>query len=303
MRQSTALALLGSCFVASQAEAAICVEINQEADQLSESEQTSAIYLLKEALMENGASVEGECSDTWSLTHLRLGDSITVSAASPARRLKLTVSYAGDLPGVYSQIGNAIVHNLEIGDSLNRENVTADQAQPRRVNAEFMTTLMFGGTLYPPAGFAVAPTFGGGMRVELDSWAIDVTGRFALPLDDVDGAFFAGAGHLNALYFLDGQTNHTLYLGGGLGYSGILYEDGDNHPGGSGFDAQAIGGFEFFRASTMRMFVQGNVGLPLYAIDGADSWSPTIGLSIGVGYKPPESRHSGGPWWTRLLFF
>jgi hypothetical protein len=89
-------------------------------------------------------------------------------------------------------------------------------------------------------------------------------------------------------------------LGGGLGYGGISYGD-DENLGGSGFDLQGIGGFELFRASTMRMFVQTNIGLPLYSIDGAEAWSPTIGLSLGVGYKPEGGRGGNVPWWALFL--
>jgi hypothetical protein len=284
--------------MAQQAQAAICVEINASADQLNENERQSALFLLRESLAENGAQVEGECSDTWAITHLRLGGSITVSAASSSRRLKLTVSNEVDLPGIYSQIANAIVHNKEIGDSLARDNVTADQAQPKRVEADFLSTVSFGGTLYPPAGVALSPTLGFGMRVELDTWAIDVSGQVALPPDSLEGAFFAASGHLNGLYFLDGQANHSFYAGGGLGYGVIAYGEAESI-GGAGFDLQGIGGFEMFRASTMRMLVQGNVGLPMYVMDGADSWSPRYGLSIGIGYKPQPSAHnSNAPWWA-----
>jgi hypothetical protein len=285
---------------ANQAHAAICVEINESTDQLNESERQSALFLLKEGLLENGAVVEGDCSDNWSLTHLRLGGSITVSAVSPNRRLKLTVSSEADLPGVYSQIANAIVHNKEIGDSLARDNVTRDQASPKRVKAEFMSIVTFGGTLYPPAGAAVAPTFGFGMRVELDTWAIDVSGKVALPPDALQAAFFSASGHLNGLYFLDGQANHSFYVGGGLGYGGIAYESAGNLSG-AGFDLQGIGGFEMFRASTMRMLVQGHAGLPLYVLDGADTWSPQFGLSIGIGYKPQPGSSGGVPWWALFL--
>ncbi len=294
------LLALTTASLAHEAQAAICVEVNASADQLDENERQSALFLLKESLAENGAIVEGDCSDTWTLTHLRLGGSITVSAVSSTRRMKLTASNEVDLPGIYSQIANAIVHNKEIGDSLTRDNVTADQAQPKRVEAEFMSVVSFGGTLYPPAGMAVSPTFGFGMRVELDTWAIDVSGQLALPPDSLQGAFFAGSGHLNGLYFLDGQANHSFYFGGGLGYGAIAY-DNNNSLGGAGFDLQGLGGFEMFRASTMRMLVQGNVGLPLYAIDGADAWSPRFGLSIGVGYKPPPGTSNNMPWWTLFL--
>lgn len=294
------IALAATAFT-NPAHAAICLEINESVDQLDENERQAALFLLKEGLMENGAVVEGDCTDSWSVTHLRLGGSITVSAASSNRRLKLTVSNEADLPGIYSQIANAIVHNKEIGDSLGRDNVTADQAQPKRVEAEFMSIVRFGGTLYPPAGAAVSPTFGGGMRVELDTWAIDFSGQVALPPDALQGTFFAASAHLNGLYFLKGQANHSFYVGGGLGYGVIAYEDAGS-VGGAGFDLQGIGGFEMFRASTMRMLVQGNVGLPLYVVDGADTWSPRFGLSIGIGYKPqPGGGHGSVPWWALFL--
>lgn len=286
---------LAAIALSSQAQAATCVEINQESDQLEEAEQQSALFLLKEGLLENGAVVEGECSNTWSLTHLRLGGSITVSAVSSERRLKLTVSSERDLPDIYSQMAGAIVSNKDIEDSIGRDNVTMDQAHTQRVEADFMSIFSIGGTLYPPAGYSILPTFSAGLRVELDSWAIDISGKIAAPLYG-DQDLFVAAGHLNALYFLNGTDNHSLYIGGGPGLSVLASHNR------AGFDGQLIGGYEMFRASTMRMFVQGNVGIPLYTVDGAGSWSPTIGLSFGIGYKPQPNNRSGNvPWWTLFL--
>jgi hypothetical protein len=292
--------VLGAMGLSSQAQAATCVEINQESDQLGENEQQSALFLLKEGLLENGATVEGECSDTWTLTHLRLGGSITVSAVSSERRLKLTVSTERDLPDIYSQMAEAIVSNKDIKDSIGRDNVTMDQAHTQRVKADYMTIFSFGGTLYSPAGYSILPTFGAGLRVELDSWAIDISGKFAAPLYG-DQDLFVASGHLNALYFLNGTDNHSLYIGGGPGLS-VLAESDSSTAEGAGFDGQLIGGYEMFRASTMRMFVQGNVGVPLYTVDGADTWSPTIGLSFGIGYRPQPNNNGGNvPWWASFL--
>jgi hypothetical protein len=300
MLKSLLSLVLATAVLSSESLAATCVEINQESDQLGETEQQSALFLLKEGLLENGAVVEGECSSTWALTHLRLGGSITVSAVSSDRRLKLTVSSERDLPDIYSQMADAIVSNKDIEDSIRRDNVTMDQAHTQRVKADYMTIFSFGGTMYPPAGASVIPTFGTGLRVELDKWAIEVSGKLALPIYE-NNNFFAASGHLSALYFLNGTDNHSLYVGGGPGFS-ILAEGDSSTAEGAGFDGQLIGGYEMFRASNMRMFLQSNIEIPLYTIDGADSWSPKIGLNFGIGYRPQPNNNGGNvPWWALFL--
>jgi len=169
----------------------------------------------------------------------------------------------------------------------------------RRAKSEYMATLMFGGTAYPPIGGIVAPTLGGGFRVEMDRWAIDANGKVALPVGEASGGdyLFAMNGHLNAIRFVDPLANDSLFYGGGLGYGIVGWEKGSESGEGYGFEARGIAGYEMFRASTMRFFVQMDLVAPLYSID-ADYWSPTLGMSIGIAYKP---RPNSIPWWAILF--
>jgi hypothetical protein len=180
------------------------------------------------------------------------------------------------------------VTGTPLADSMDRQNVTIEQANPRRVAGDFMTTLRFGGTaVIPPTD--LLPTFGAGFRVELDQWAVDVAGQFAFNSDGDQGMV---SGHLNGLRFQHPTANHSAYLGAGLGY-GIV---GNNSDTGQGFEAHGILGYELLRASTIRMFGQLDAMLPLYTVD--DAWAPYVILSFGVGYKQPPSSGNNIPWWA-----
>ncbi len=71
---------------------------------------------------------------------------------------------------------------------------------------------------------------------------------------------------------------------------------------GTGLHADISGGYEFLRASTVRMFVQADVSLPVYKASleyefdlGGDTaaarpwadeiWAPTFSISLGLGFE------------------
>jgi hypothetical protein len=71
--------------------------------------------------------------------------------------------------------------------------------------------------------------------------------------------------------------------------------------GGSGLQGEGSVGFEFLRASTIRMFAQADATFPFYRISGTTisstgvsvtdrSWAPTFTLSMGVGWGRSASR-------------
>ena len=76
----------------SSAFGATCIDIQEDQDQLSGDDRSAALFLIKESVADYGGEVAGECTENWLLTHIQLGQSITVSAVSDSQRLKLTVT-------------------------------------------------------------------------------------------------------------------------------------------------------------------------------------------------------------------
>jgi hypothetical protein len=274
--------------LSARAEAGICLKVDTERDNMGEQDRRGGMALLSSEVEDKGGVVGGDCETTWVVVHIKLGRSVTVSARSGEKTYKMTAEAVEDLPRVYAQLAHGIVTGEPLKNSIDRSNVTRGQSQGRRVKSEYMATVLFGGTAYPPAGALVAPTLGGGFRVEMDHWAIDATAKLAWPAGDPEGGhqFSAMQGHLNALRFGDPLAPSTWFYGGGLGYGLTYWQNGPDSGDGHGFEAGGIAGYELGRASTMRLFVQADLTVPLYSSE-SNFWSPYIGLSIGIAYKPP----------------
>ena len=191
------LALLGLSLSPS-ALAGVCVELDTERDNFSPDERRAVRSLAAGALEDEGLQISGgECETTYVISHVRLGNTVTVRMSDGTENRKMTIDTVDDLPNAYSQMAHSLVTGTPLADSIDRQNVTLDQANPRRAAGDFITTLRFGGTaLVPPT--ALLPTFGMGLRVELDQWAVDVAGQFAFNSDGDQGM---ASGHLNGLRF------------------------------------------------------------------------------------------------------
>ena len=116
-----------------------------------------------------------------------------------------------------------------------------------------------------------APAIGFGYRGELESVAFDVSfanyvlggGRYD------DGFLFAGSVmKLQVLRFLDGASDRSAYLGGGVSWGGISAHDRAtaNTDGwhGSGLQGEFSAGYEFRGSTPLRLFIQADVGVPFF---------------------------------------
>lgn len=298
----TAFVAMTSLALAGTAEAGICLEADTERDNLAEADRQGGLTLLTGEIEDKGGQIGAPCDATWRVGHIKLGRSVTVTARKGDQVHKVTAEAMGDLPRVYSQLAHSMVTGESLSQATDRSNVTLAQAEGRRVKTEYMPTLMFGGTAYPPAGAVVAPTFGGGFRVEQDTWAIDGSMRFVLlgiePDGEVPDENVAFGGHLNVLRFVAPLASSTPFYGAGIGYGMMGNAEGDS-PVSSGFEARGFAGYEWGRNSSMRLFSQLDVTAPLYST-GYEYWSPTIGLSIGFAWKPPPRNN--GVNWAAILF-
>jgi hypothetical protein len=98
---------------------------------------------------------------------------------------------------------------------------------------------------------------------------------------------------LEGLHYVDKKGNNSLYFGGGASYGGGYISDPNSWRSWSGFGMQGEGtvGYEFGRASTLRIFVQGDVTVPFYEMKmpGALSrYATSFGISVGFGWQRPR---------------
>jgi len=112
---------------------------------------------------------------------------------------------------------------------------------------------------------------------------------------------------LMALYFLNPSANRSAYVGAGLGWGATAVAsatDVNNTTGtvsaysGSGLQGELSLGYELLRASTIRIFMQGDVSLPFYKIHSdtltstssstvttyGSSYAPSFVVSLGIGW-------------------
>jgi hypothetical protein len=261
------------------ASASTCVQIDAARDGLSDEERESTRTLFEEALGEAGVSVAREgCVETWTLYHIRLGESITVVVQSARGTRRERVQRIEDLPATYHQMARSIQsgsQNTNDSGNVDRRNVTDSQSDRRRVNADAIWYAKLGYGSTPAAGFHGGPAFGFGRRWELDSICINLGFLNFIMYQDADEFRGASAGwiELGADYFFDPYANSSAYVG--------------------------AMGYEMFRASTIRLIAHLDATLPMYrlsrtvtdAITGLEDqqhvYSPTMQLSLGLGWGRP----------------
>jgi hypothetical protein len=183
-------------------------------------------------------------------------------------------------------------------------------AQPSHSDTFWYARLGYGGVFGD--SFTGGPALGFGFRGAFDSLGIDVSFlNFKLPgsgSDSVYGSspdsFATAVLKLETLYLVNPRANATPYLGGGVSYGvtdidGASVGDGfrsNSH--GSGLQGELTVGYEWPRASRLRVFVQADATLPFYkvaserftsrgySIAGTTEhrYSPSLVVSLGLGY-------------------
>jgi hypothetical protein len=305
-----ALATLGACLAAPvTAWASSCVVIDEQRDGLSEDERQAAKTLFEEALTERGVEVAREgCTETWTLYHVKLGQSLTVVVQSPRGTRRERVKKVEDLPAVYSQLSRAILtgteNTIESGN-VDRRNVTETQAaEPQRVVADAIWYAKLGYGATPALGFNAGPSFGFGRRWELDRVGIDLSFLNFLLYQNSEGIEGTSVGwvELGVDYFFSPLANNTPFIGAGLslGSHSLPNDDGGGDYTGGGLQGKVTLGYELFRASTIRLLIEADARLPLHRLSNEVSdgniasrdhvYAPTFVLSLGIGWGSRSNR-------------
>ncbi len=312
------------CPIAAAAQAQVCIRIDESHDTLSQDDRTAAVLLLNRQFASAGEQVVADCATPYVLAHVKLGNTITVTLSGPKGDREGTALGLDDLPALYSQM----VRSLETGRPMtgfgvvDRTNVTAAQASAQRVHSDgfFYARLGYGG-IFGDRTYGV-PSFGLGYRAELDKVAIDVSFlNFQMSNSDYASAAVSADSasllKLSGLYMIHRDANSTPYFGGGLswGHTSINLNQpvsaGPTAPGtppgtvyyyttggdSSGLQGELTAGYEFARATTIRMFVQADAILPFYSVttqtissrgvvsSSSSQWAPSLVMSLGLGWQ------------------
>jgi hypothetical protein len=278
----------------------VCVTIDPARDTLAEGERLAVKTIVLQAFERERLPVDASgaaCAETYAVTNVKLGNTINVTIVGPRGTRTGRATSLDDLPNVYSQMVKSLVTGAAMetgGGTTDRTNVTKEQSAPRRVAADALkyASLGYGGIV---AGrVARGGVFGFGYRRELDRIALDGSLSFVIGTDDdkADGTTFSLI-RLMFLLYQDPTKDSSLYYGGGVGYGFTAVSDGDGNPYASaGMQAHLVAGYEAFRSSTIRAFLQFEATLPFFnsKLDGglsgaSDSrYTPTFSLNLGFGW-------------------
>jgi hypothetical protein len=295
------------------ARADVCIGVEESRDTLTEPDRTASLILLAKQFELAGEHVAAEgCTATYTVSHVKFGDTITVTLAGPEGQRQGMALGMNDVPALYSQLVRALLSGQAVGAMgvVDRTNVTAVQAAPLRVQSDSMwyARLGYGGTFgsHTQGG----PATGFGIRRELDSFALDVSFlNFQAASSNRSYSSYGGGNSyysaangmsgswlkLEALRYVDATSNASFYFGGGASWGGVNGSDGNKFWSGSGLQGELTAGYEVLRASNIRMFVQTDVVLPFYSstaqtyawpaqVTTERRYTPSLAASFGLGW-------------------
>jgi hypothetical protein len=300
--------------VAAQERSRACLVIDEGRDTFSLQDRQAALILVGRELERTGRQVvSGECVERYGLSHVRLGNTITVVLAGPPGQREGRASGMDDLPGLYNQLVRALLTGSAVGamNVIDRTNVTTVQATPKRVGIDSFGYARLGYARMLGQGGTGSPAFGFGYRAELDSWGLDVS-FLNQQLPSANSAFGRSGGvagsllKLQGLYFVNPRANASAYFGGGISW-GTTSGSSDSSPNGysswrgSGLQGELTAGYELPRASELRVFVQTDATLPFYHTTGqAYTFSPAGSTAVTTGRRyNPSATVSVGVGWQR----
>jgi hypothetical protein len=295
------------------ASAQTCIVIDEQHDMLAADERPAAVLLVKKELTRAGQAVaEAPCDTPYTVSHVRLGNTIIVTIAGPLGSREGKALGLDDLPAVYSQMVRSLVTGQPMGSVsvLDRSNVSAAQdLPPRRVQSEGFWHARVGyASLFGPATHNGA-SFGVGYRAEFDRVGLDVS-FFNIQTSGAGSYSTAGGSamsliKLEGLYFVSPSANRSAYVGGGLSYGRTDNGHDDSTAHGSGLQGELTAGYEIARVTSARFFAQADLTLPFYqivserytfspspsgpyvppAIAIERHYAPTLTISMGLGWQ------------------
>jgi hypothetical protein len=299
--------------------AQVCVTIDPANDMLRPQDRTAALILLKNQFQLAGQQVvDHGCAGTYSVSHVILGSTITVTMSGPNGYREGKAMNVDDLPPLYNQMVRSMLNGEPVGSFgvIDRTNVTAAQNVPqRRIQSDsfWYARLGYAGVFGQQA--EGAPSMGFGYRAEFDSFGVDfsflnyATHSPASYYVDSASANVGSWLKLEGLYFANPLSNRTPYYGAGLSWGSSEVASGDGRDfRGSGMQGEVTAGYEIGRAASVRFFMQADAVLPFYnatsttytysrlpngtynyytppTVSVDRRYTPSLVFSIGVGWQ------------------
>ena len=290
------------------ARADICVSVDEARDTFTEANRKAAVLLLVSQFEAEGQRVvTSDCTDSYVVSHVELGRTITVTLAGPQGKRDGVAMGIDDVPALYSQLVRALLGGRDVGSMtkvVDRTNVVVAQTAPLRVEADSLMYVRLGYGSQLGAASRSGAAMGIGFRRELDVLAIDVS--FANILEQSARAGFLDNGSsaslikLVALRYMNKQSNSSVYWGGGASWGSASGWSDNNYWRGSGIQGELTAGYEMLRASNIRMFWQADMVLPLYSVAVENfrnlsvsnrQYMPTATVSFGLGWQRDRRAH------------
>jgi hypothetical protein len=182
------------------------------------------------------------------------------------------------------------------------------QAAPAQGGSFGYARLGYGAVL--AAGGSANPAIGFGYRAELGAVGFDISFlNEQIPssnaLGGESGAMAGSLLKLEGLYFTEPKGNASTYAGGGVSWGATALSSTSSPTrwsnwSGSGLQGELTMGYEWLRASPLRVFVQADAALPLYRITGqtftyshtqpvtsvaGHRYAPSLVFSVGMGWR------------------
>jgi hypothetical protein len=316
--RSVVLVVMVMAGAARVATAQTCIAIDEERDALAPDERKAALILIGKQFELAGHRVVGaDCAATYTVYHVRLGNTIIVSLSGPLGSREGKALGLDDLPAVYSQMVRSLTTGQPMGSLsvLDRTNVSAAQdLPPNRLQSEALWYARVGHSTLFAADAHHGASFGVGFRAEFDRIGFDLS--FLNIHTSGTGSYLSSGGSamalikLEGLYFLSPSANRSAYLGGGLSYgrtelrarSADAFQSAGR---GAGLQTELTAGYEIARVTSVRLFAQADVTLPLYHVEfetysltrpaGGQylpptvtverRYAPSLTLSVGLGWQ------------------
>ena len=133
-------------FVGAEAQAQVCVRIDESQDTLTQNDRAAAVLLLNRQFAMAGEQVVADCPTPYLLAHIKLGNSITVTLSGPRGERQGTALGLDDLPALYNQMVRSLLTGRPMTGLavIDRTNVTAAQATAQRVHSDSFTYARLG---------------------------------------------------------------------------------------------------------------------------------------------------------------
>lgn len=264
-----------------------CIVIDEVRDTLTAEERKAVLTLAEQEFIKLGKKVNTtDCTETYTLIHGRLGQSVTVILSGPTGSQKMTAASIEEVPDVYSRLIPAVVKGTTVEATVSRDNVTADESEPKRIEADSLFALTVGDGMF--SGGYTLLNLGASYRWELDNLAISAGGDIMVDISG-EGRVF-GYGGIGIYYIPGEEKDASAYFGGGLGFGA----GGAPFGAGAGFTPRLSAGYMALRSTSIRVFGQLDVSLPTWMLQSFrndnTAWSPAIGINLGIAFKPPERR-------------